>query len=157
MTPAGIVGPWSYIERGSHTVDQVWLRASLTTRSIVETRSVQKREGGEGTRLWLDSLDGTPRAGGDRRIELHPWNCTVDDIEHPDVLIFDLDPGEGVEWSFVRETALRLREMLKSEGHEGTWPKLTGGKGVHVMVPLQRRSRGVSLSGGSRPDAFHMR
>jgi bifunctional non-homologous end joining protein LigD len=62
----------------------------------------------------------------------------VEDIEHPDVLVFDLDPGDGVEWSFVRETALRLRELLKSEGHTNAWPKLTGGKGVHLMVPIAR-------------------
>jgi bifunctional non-homologous end joining protein LigD len=56
----------------------------------------------------------------------------------PDVLVFDLDPGESVEWSFVRDTALRLRELLESEQHNGSWPKLTGGKGVHVMVPIER-------------------
>ena len=49
--------------------------------------------------------------------------------------MFDLDPGEGVAWSLVVETALNLRELLRSEGHE-PWPKLTGGKGLHVMVPI---------------------
>jgi len=70
-------------------------------------------------------------------VELDPWNSAVDDIEHPDVLVLDLNPGESVEWTFVRETALRLRELLNSEGHDNSWPKLTGGKGVHVMVPIE--------------------
>src|SRR5207249_515619 len=70
-------------------------------------------------------------------IELHPWNCTVDDIEHPDMIVFDLDPGEKVEGVFVRDTALKLRELLDAEGLD-TWPKLTGGKGIHVMVPIER-------------------
>jgi len=93
---------------------------------------VQKREGGEGTRLGVVDLEGLLGLVEIGAVELHPWNCTVEDIEHPDVLVFDLDPGDGVEWSFVRETALRLRELLKTEGHD-SWPKLTGGKGVHVM------------------------
>ena len=60
----------------------------------------------------------------------------VDDIEHPDTLVFDLDPGEGVEWGFVVDTAFRLRDMLAAEGHD-CWPRTTGGKGLHVMVPIK--------------------
>lgn len=41
-------------------------------------------------------------------IEVYPWGAKVDDIEHPDMLVFDLDPGEGVGWDFVLETAFRL-------------------------------------------------
>jgi bifunctional non-homologous end joining protein LigD len=70
-------------------------------------------------------------------VEVHPWGATVDDIERPDTLVFDLDPGEGVAWEFVTETALRLRELLTGEGFEA-WPKVTGGKGFHVMVPVDR-------------------
>jgi DNA primase len=68
-------------------------------------------------------------------IEVHPWNATVDDIEHPDQMVLDLDPGHGISWEFVTDTAIRLRDILKAAGLE-CWPKLTGGKGVHVMVPL---------------------
>ena len=69
-------------------------------------------------------------------MELHPWAATVDDIEMADKLIFDLDPGANINWSFVIETALRLRQMVLEHGFE-TWPKLTGGKGLHVIAPLQ--------------------
>jgi bifunctional non-homologous end joining protein LigD len=103
----------------------------------VHRLTVQKREGGEGTRLWVDDLEGLLGLVKIGALELHPWNSTVDDIEHPDVLVFDLDPGEGVAWPFVRETAVRLRELLKTEDHE-SWLKLTGGKGVHVMVPIEQ-------------------
>jgi bifunctional non-homologous end joining protein LigD len=71
-------------------------------------------------------------------VEVHPWATTVDDIEHPDHLVFDLDPRHGVEWEFVTETALKLRELLRAEGRR-SWPKVTGGKGLHVMVPIERR------------------
>ena len=50
-------------------------------------------------------------------------------------MVFDLDPGEGVAWEFVIETALRLRDLLLSAKMD-CWPKLTGGKGIHLMVPL---------------------
>jgi bifunctional non-homologous end joining protein LigD len=96
---------------------------------------VQKREGGEGVRLWVDDLDGLLGLVEMRVVELHPWNATIDDIEHADHLVIDLDPGEGVEWELVAGTALALRDMLRSAGLD-SWPKVTGGKGVHVMAPL---------------------
>jgi DNA primase len=55
---------------------------------------------------------------------------------HPDLLVFDLDPGAGVAWEFVIESALRLRKM-QDEGLD-SWPKTTGGKGLHLMVPIDR-------------------
>jgi bifunctional non-homologous end joining protein LigD len=95
-----------------------------------------RKSGGEkGTRLWVDSLDGLLTLVEIGVVEIHPWGATVDDIDRPDTLVFDLDPGDGVAWSFVVETALNLRELLRLEGHE-PWPKLTGGKGLHVMVPI---------------------
>jgi bifunctional non-homologous end joining protein LigD len=69
---------------------------------------------------------------------LHPWNATVDDIEIADTMVIDLDPGNGVTWTFVVDAALTLRELLAQEGFD-SWPKLTGGKGIHVMIPLQQR------------------
>ncbi|MCA1409127.1 DNA ligase D [Ensifer sp. IC3342] len=96
---------------------------------------IEKREGGEGVRLWIDDLAGLLGLVEIGAVELHPWAATVDNIEHADTLIFDLDPGEGVSWEFVVATALRLRELLEAEDFR-TWPKLTGGKGVHIMAPL---------------------
>jgi bifunctional non-homologous end joining protein LigD len=59
--------------------------------------------------------------------------ATVDDYERADQLVFDLDPGEGVPWEFVIETAVAMRRVLEAEGLE-SWPKTTGGKGLHVMA-----------------------
>ncbi len=99
---------------------------------------IQKREGGEGVRLWVDSVEGLVGLVGIGAVELHPWAATVDDFEHADRLVFDLDPGQGITWEFVIETAVKLRRRLEAEGFE-TWPKTTGGKGLHVMVPLRRK------------------
>ncbi|MFL4983676.1 MAG: DNA ligase D [Xanthobacteraceae bacterium] len=97
---------------------------------------IEKREGGEGVRVWVDDLAGLLGLIEMDAVELHPWAATIDDIEHPDRLVFDLDPGPGVEWEFVIETALKLRALLEAEGYNG-WPKLTGGKGLHLMVPIE--------------------
>jgi len=96
---------------------------------------IQKREGGQGTRLWVDSLDGFLGLVQIGTVELHPWNSMVEDFEHADRIVVDLDPGEDVEWEAVADTALELRALMKREGFD-TWPKLTGGKGVHLMAPL---------------------
>jgi bifunctional non-homologous end joining protein LigD len=95
---------------------------------------VETRAGGEGVRLWVDSLDGLLGLLEIGVVELHPWGATVDDIERPDTLVFALEPDGGADWTFVTETALRMRDLLTTEGLD-SWPKLTG-TGVHVMVPV---------------------
>jgi bifunctional non-homologous end joining protein LigD len=103
----------------------------------VHQLKIEKREGGEGTRLWIDDLDGLLGLVEMGAVELHPWNATISDIEHADRIVIDLDPGEGIAWDFVTETALTLRDFLKREGLT-SWPKLTGSKGIHVMAPLPK-------------------
>jgi DNA ligase D len=69
-------------------------------------------------------------------LELHAWGCRVDDIEHPDLLVFDLDPAPDVAWNEVLRTARELRERLQQLGLTA-FPRTTGGKGLHLVVPLQ--------------------
>lgn len=69
-------------------------------------------------------------------VELHTWNSTARAITQPDRLVFDLDPGEDVDWPRMREAALLVRTMLQELGLQG-WLKTTGGKGLHVYVPLR--------------------
>jgi bifunctional non-homologous end joining protein LigD len=97
---------------------------------------IQKREGGEGVRVWVDDLEGLLGLVDMDAVELHPWAATIKNIEQPDRLVFDLDPGPGIEWQFVVETALKLRALIEDDGYE-SWPKLTGGKGLHLMVPIE--------------------
>jgi bifunctional non-homologous end joining protein LigD len=68
-------------------------------------------------------------------LEVHTWNSTTDDIEHPNRIVFDLDPGDKVEWSAVVSAAKLVRQVLSSLGLE-CFPKTTGGNGLHVVVPL---------------------
>ena len=69
-------------------------------------------------------------------VEIHTWNSTAKAIGKPDRIVFDMDPGERVAWDAMREGALLLRALLEELGLE-SWLKTTGGKGLHLFVPLK--------------------
>ena len=68
-------------------------------------------------------------------VELHTWNSTSEDIAHPDRVIFDLDPGEGIAWDTLKEAATLTHKMLDLLGL-ASFLKTSGGKGLHLVVPL---------------------
>jgi DNA ligase D-like protein (predicted polymerase) len=70
-------------------------------------------------------------------IDLNPHPVRDDDLEHPDELRVDLDPGPGVPWAAVREVALVAREVLADHGLVG-WPKTSGSRGIHVYARIRR-------------------
>ena len=71
-------------------------------------------------------------------IELHPHAVRTGDLEHPDELRVDLDPGAGVGWEDVRRVALEVKSFLEEMGLRG-WPKTSGSRGMHVNVRIQQR------------------
>ncbi|HET8948114.1 MAG TPA: DNA ligase D, partial [Candidatus Polarisedimenticolia bacterium] len=71
-------------------------------------------------------------------LELHVWGSRAGKVEHPDLMIFDVDPDVGLPWKRVVEGCLLLRARLDELGLR-SWLKTTGGKGLHVCVPLGRR------------------
>ncbi len=72
-------------------------------------------------------------------IDMNPWTSRVDKPDRPDVVLFDLDPTPEVPWSQTVEVALILKQLLDALGLE-SFPKTSGGKGFHVLVPIARRA-----------------
>src|SRR3984885_12254289 len=71
-------------------------------------------------------------------IELHPHPVRSSDLDHPDELRVDLDPGPGVSWADVRTVALEVHALLEELGLVG-WPKTSGSRGIHVNVRIEPR------------------
>lgn len=71
-------------------------------------------------------------------LEIHTWQCRADKLERPDQFVFDIDPDDGLPWDHVARAALEVRERLQLIGLD-SFVKTTGGKGLHVVVPVARR------------------
>jgi bifunctional non-homologous end joining protein LigD len=88
-----------------------------------------------GQYLVADDLAGIISLAQMDVLEIHTWNSTADDVEHPNRVVFDLDPGPDVPWAQVIEAARVVRASLASLELE-SFVKNTGGNGLHVVVPI---------------------
>jgi len=85
--------------------------------------------------LYIDDVAGLIAMVQMGVLELHPWGVTVEEPARPDRVIFDLDPDEGLGFQEVVRAAVEVRDRLRAIGLEG-FVKTTGGKGLHVVVPI---------------------
>lgn len=85
----------------------------------------------------------------------HTWNSTVRRLDEPDRVIFDLDPGEGVNWRQVQEAALLVHTLLLELGLKA-WLKTSGGKGLHIVVPVPPRLDHDAVKSFSRSFVRHL-
>ncbi len=88
-------------------------------------------------------------------IEFHPWDCTVEDLDHPDRMIVDLDPGEGTGWAAVVTAAGLVREALAGLGL-AAFVRTTGGAGLHLAVPLAPEAPWAEVHGFQKAFARHL-
>ncbi|MBV9522485.1 MAG: DNA ligase D, partial [Alphaproteobacteria bacterium] len=95
-------------------------------------------EGGAETVLYIADAAGLVSLAQLGALEIHPWGSTLRRIEQPDRLIFDLDPDEALSWDRMIEAALAVKGALARLGLE-SFAKTTGGKGLHVVVPVTPR------------------
>jgi bifunctional non-homologous end joining protein LigD len=86
--------------------------------------------------LLVENLEGILALVQSNVLEIHPWGSTFDNLERPDRLIFDLDPGDGADWDGVVAAAREVRDRLKAALKFDTYVKTSGGKGLHVVLPL---------------------
>ena len=96
---------------------------------------IREKDGGSEDYLYVGDADGLLACVQMGTIEFHGWLSRADAVERPDRMIFDLDPDEGLDFDKVVSAAKFLHDQLAEIGLV-TFPMLTGGKGVHVVVPL---------------------
>ncbi len=90
------------------------------------------------THLAIEDLAGLAALVQMGVLEIHPWGSTLDHIEQPDRITFDLDPDTGLPWSQIAAAALEIRDVLQGFGL-ASFAKTTGGKGLHVVAPLSAK------------------
>lgn len=97
--------------------------------------SIREKDGGHEDYLYVEDAAGLLACVQMGTIEFHGWGSQIAAVEHPNRMVFDLDPDEGLDFSDVRKAALDIRGHLADIGLV-SFAMLTGGKGVHVVVPL---------------------
>ncbi len=94
---------------------------------------------GKNTIVYIEDLRGLAALVQMNVIEIHAWGAKLDDVERPDQIVLDLDPGEGVAFKRVAAAAKLLRERLREHKLE-SFVRTSGGKGLHVVAPLKPRA-----------------
>src|SRR6185437_10595451 len=96
---------------------------------------IEESDGAVEDYLYFDDIRGLLASVQMGTIEFHGWGSKVDKVEYPDRLVFDLDPDVGLDFNKVKAAAVRLKALLEDLGLK-SFPLLSGGKGIHVVVPL---------------------
>jgi bifunctional non-homologous end joining protein LigD len=117
-------------------------------------QAVISEESGEEPHVVIRDLRGLISLVQMNVLEFHPWGAKVDRIERPDRMVFDLDPGPGVKWEAMRECARELRDLL-SRAELESFLRTSGGKGLHLVVPINRRSDWDEVGEFARQVALH--
>jgi bifunctional non-homologous end joining protein LigD len=123
---SGIAGDCIFMKHS-----KVWAPPALTRVKIKEKTKV-------GDYLVIESPAAMISLAQMDVLEIHTWNTRHTNVERPDRIVLDLDPGPAVKWPAVVAAAKLVRTMLRTLDLE-SWVKTTGGRGLHVVVPLEPR------------------
>ena len=108
---------------------------AATLGANVRSVPIREKDGSHEEYLYVDTIDGVLDLVQMNVLEFHPWGARIEDVEHPDRLVFDLDPGPGVDWAAIKAAARDVRDRLQEIGMK-TFLRLSGGKGLHVVLPI---------------------
>lgn len=117
--------------------------------AAMKRQEITEKDGGKATYLRLDTLSSLVAGVQMGTLEFHIWGSRGDMLEKPDRLVFDLDPDEGLDFGDVKAASFDIRDRLATMGLK-TVPLVTGGKGVHVIAPLNRRAEWPEVKGFAR-------
>ena len=113
-------------------------RAPENTPEFVRTATLTFPSGRTADEIVIDDAAGLAWVVNLGCIDLNPHPVRAEDLDHPDELRVDLDPGPGVPWADVRSVALVVAEVLTDHGIVG-WPKTSGSRGIHINVRIEPR------------------
>ncbi|MEW5420838.1 DNA ligase D [Amorphus sp. 3PC139-8] len=119
------------------------------------TKPIAERSGATKDYLFVADRKALVSCAQVGALELHIWGSRFDRLEKPDRMVFDLDPGDSVAFADVRRAAFDLAEVLRSAGL-ASYPLLTGGKGIHLVLTLERRQNWSEVTGFARAFAAKM-
>jgi bifunctional non-homologous end joining protein LigD len=122
--PAGLAAPCIYLKHA-----KAWGPNALRRVKIQEKTKV-------GEYLVADSIEAVVSLAQMGIVEIHTWNSTAEDVDRPNRIVWDLDPGPAVTWKQIVQAAGLVRAVLKRLGLT-SWVKTTGGRGLHVVVPIK--------------------
>ncbi|SFZ81264.1 bifunctional non-homologous end joining protein LigD [Devosia enhydra] len=126
--PDGIDGSQKFFQKN------VWKGMNAHIQSVDDPATKATEE-----LIAIRDLDGLMGLVQSAALEIHPWGSTVADWEHPDTIIMDLDPGDGVAWQAVIDAAFEVKSRLEVAGLV-PFVKTSGGKGLHVCAPLKPKT-----------------
>jgi bifunctional non-homologous end joining protein LigD len=125
--PEGIDGECVYLKHARSGAPAALRRVQIAEKTKVDEYMVVESVGGLVSLIQMNW------------IEAHTWNSRIEHLEQPDRLVFDLDPGPDVGWAAVVRAARATRDVLATHGLRA-WVKTSGGRGLHVVVPIQPRA-----------------
>ena len=102
---------------------------------LVHLETVEQKNGRTEQYLYVTSAEEIIACAQVQTVEFHGWGSRAGEVETPDRLVIDLDPGEGVGFEQVKDAALQVHRSFEALGLD-SFALLTGGKGVHIVVPL---------------------
>ncbi len=128
---------------------------TASTPEAINATEIEEKDGDRASYLLFGTPESLVAAAQIGALELHVWASRVDRLEQPDRLILDLDPDEALSFEDVKRAAREVRERLDQAGLE-SFALLTGGKGIHVVAPLERRQGWDELKAAARGLARQM-
>ena len=115
----------------------------------VHSVAITESDGDTADYIHVDDAAGIIACVQMATVEFHGWGARIDDLERPDRLVFDLDPGEGVGFDAIKSGAVLVRDALGGLG-VASLPMLTGGNGIHVIAALRPATEWPAVRAWSR-------
>ncbi|RQS28882.1 DNA ligase D [Burkholderia sp. Bp8992] len=147
--------PVSLVRAPGEIAGELFFQKHAERREIPFVTQHAGLDPGHGPLLSIDSVDALLGAAQMGTVELHTWNAHASNVERPDRIVFDLDPDPALPWRAMIDAAQLVRGLLDELGLV-SFCKTSGGKGLHVVVPLTRHAGWDDVKDFSRAVAQHV-